>query len=480
MNYNRPTIGSLEAWANAVNDSSYTWENFLPYFEMIDYTNPNTSVRASNASVPTISASDNIGGPLQVAFPNWASPFSSWARLAFQELGIEDIHDLISGSLIGSQYDPLTIDPASQTRSSSQASFLNAALQSNRTNLHVYTHSLAKKVLFDGNKTAYGVSVQSGPSPQPFILAAREEVILSAGAFQSPQLLMVSGVGPAQILSQHDIDVIADRPGVGQNMWDHVVLSVGYQVSVETYGRLSNATAARQAEEDYANHMGILTNDQSDYLGWEKLPSSYRNNLSAKAQADLSQFATDWPEIEYEVSIAPFGLPSSSTPENPIDVGYLQPVLISPLSRGNISISSADMSDPPLINPNWLTNPTDQELAVATYKRARTFFETSAIAPILIGDELVPGQDLPMNSSDAAILSYLQKNIGFNWHASCTCKMGNTSDPLAVVDSKARVMGVQRLRIVDASAFPLLPPGHPQATVYALAEKIAAEILAGS
>lgn len=155
-------------------------------------------------------------------------------------------------------------------------------------------------------------------------------------------------------------------------------------------------------------------------------------------------------------------------------------MLLTPLSRGNITLASADMSDAPLINPNWLTHPTDQQVAVAAFKRGRQFFNTTAIEPILIGEELLPGpQDLPFNSTDAEILTYLQANIGFNWHASCTCKMGTRNDSMAVVDSQAKVIGVEKLRIVDASAFPFLPPGHPQATIYALAEKIATHILSG-
>lgn len=389
-----------------------------------------------------------------------------------------DVNSLIGGQLIGSQYGPLMLNPEDQSRSSSQTSYLDAALSSSRMNLLVYTHSLAKQLLFDQNKTAYGIVVQSGSSPQIFTLTANEEVILSAGAFQSPQLLMVSGIGPADQLMEYGIPVIADRPGVGQNMWDHFVLSVSHQVEVETYGWLMNRTIATEAVKDYAiNHNGILTNDMSDYLGWEKLPDSLRSTLSASALDDLSQFPDDWPEIEHEISSAAFGAPTFSTPSSPINEGYVQPVLLTTLSRGNVTISSADMSDPPVINPNWLTHPTDQEVAVAMFKRAREFFNTTAIAPILIGDELLPGQDLPVGSSNEDILAYLQAGIGFNWHASCTCKMGGLNDPMAVVDAGARVIGVNRLRVVDASAFPLLPPGHPTATVYALAEKIAAEIL---
>ncbi|THW30587.1 alcohol oxidase [Aureobasidium pullulans] len=482
MNYNRPTIGSLQAWSDSVNDSSYLWDNFLPHYQTsIKYTNPDQTFRAMNASVPLIT-SENGTGPLQVSFPHWATPIASWAKQGLAEIGVGELHDLINGDLTGAQFSPLTLNPRDQTRSSSQTSFLDTAMRRRMTNLKVYTHTLAKQVLFDQNKTAAGVLVESGPSPEPFILSAKKEVILSAGAFQSPQLLMVSGIGPAKELQKFNISVVADRPGVGQDMWDHVVLSVGQQVNVETYGSLMNPAAAVKAKNDYIspNHTGILTNDQSDFLGWEKLPSNSRSTFTNSTIIDLATFPSDWPEIEYEISSAPFGTSSFSTPENVIDVGYIQPVLLTPLSRGNITLASADMSDAPLINPNWLTHPTDQQVAIAAFKRARQFFNTSAIAPILIGEELLPGQqDLPFNSSDEEILSYLQANIGFNWHASCTCKMGKRDDGMAVVDSRAKVIGVERLRVVDASAFPFLPPGHPQATIYALAEKIAGDILAG-
>ncbi|THV82655.1 alcohol oxidase [Aureobasidium pullulans] len=465
MNYNRPTIGSLQAWSDSVNDSSYLWDNFLPYYQTsIKYTNPDQTFRAMNASVPLIT-SENGTGPLQVSFPHWATPIASWAKQGLAEISVGELHDLVNDDLNGAQSSPLTLNPRDQTRSSSQTSFLDTAMRRRMTNLKVYTHTLAKQVLFDQNKAAAGVLVESGPSPEPFILSAKKEVILSAGAFQSPQLLMVSGIGPAKELQKFNISVVADQPGVGQDMWDHVVLSVGQQVDVETYGSLMNPAAAVKAKNDYLspNHTGILTNDQSDFLGWKKLPSNSRSTFTNSTKPILQR-----------------SLLTGQRLKNVIDVGYIQPVLLTPLSRGNITLASADMSDAPLINPNWLTHPTDQQVAIAAFKRARQLFNTSAIAPILIGEELLPGQqDLPFNSSDEEILSYLQANIGFNWHASCTCKMGKRDDGMAVVDSRAKVIGVERLRVVDASAFPFLPPGHPQATIYALAEKIAGDILAG-
>ena len=136
--------------------------------------------------------------------------------------------------------------------------------------------------------------------------------------------------------------------------------------------------------------------------------------------------------------------------------------LVAPYSRGNVTINSANAADPPIINPNWLSDPRDQATVIAGYKRARQIFNTRAMAPVLIGKEYFPGAAV---QSDAQILEVIRQSFTTVFHASCTCKMGVKSDPAAVVDSKARVFGVSGLRVVDASSFALLPPGHPVSTV---------------
>ena len=136
--------------------------------------------------------------------------------------------------------------------------------------------------------------------------------------------------------------------------------------------------------------------------------------------------------------------------------------LVAPLLRGTVDIASADMADPPVINPNWLPHPTDQALMLAGFKRVRQMFNSSAMQPALLGSEAFPGPDV---QTDAEILHLIRRSLNTVFHASATCAMGRSSDPAAVVDSHARVIGVQNLRVVDASAFPILPPGHPMATV---------------
>jgi len=147
--------------------------------------------------------------------------------------------------------------------------------------------------------------------------------------------------------------------------------------------------------------------------------------------------------------------------------------VVAPLSRGNVTISSADTNDLPIISPNWLTHPADQALLLAGFKRARQVFASASLQEVIIGEEAFPGSQF---STDEEIWEALTQGAMTVWHASCTCKMGNTSDPTAVIDTKGQVLGVQGLRVVDASSFPFLPPGHPQSLIYALAEKISDDI----
>jgi choline dehydrogenase len=237
---------------------------------------------------------------------------------------------------------------------------------------------------------------------------------------------------------------------------------------------------------EYQLGLGPLTNNGADYLGWEKIPENVRCNFSPSTQQALSKFPADWPEVEvcllpFQPSLAAllmltftfqyFSSPafvgnfSSLTADQPTD-GYqyatILTALVAPLSRGSVTISSADTSVLPVINPGWLTSTADQEVAVAAYKRARAAFSTTAMKPVLVGNEYYPGSSV---QTDAQILATIRKDAMTVWHASCTCAMGTSNNPAAVIDSHARVYGVENLRVVDASSFPLLPPGHPQSTI---------------
>ncbi|KAL8808636.1 MAG: hypothetical protein Q9200_004165 [Gallowayella weberi] len=478
--YHRGTEGSYKQWADAVGDDSYLFPNFLKYFKRsCQVTPPNLEKRfPTNGTVDfNPAAFDNsLGGPLQVSWPNYAAPIATWAQRGMRAVGILPIRGFDSGNLIGSAWVANTLNPTNEQRSSSQTSYLNRAIQN--TSIVVYTQTLGQKILFDSAKTAYGVSVNT--AGEIYTLRANKQIILSAGAFQSPHLLMLSGIGPRQTLQNFNIPVVADLPGVGQNMWDQPYFGISFRVNVETSTRLSkDPLFAIQASKDYLlNGTGILTGVAS-ILGFEKLPARSRANFTMATKSKLRTFSRDWPEIEYLVENTFDGYTNNRTGEtfaDPYEYATITAILVAPLSRGNVTISSANPADPPVINPNWLTDPADAEVAVAAFKRLRDIWQN--MNGTTIGSEFYPGTATVR--TDAQILAYVRNALIQIWHASATCKMGRAGDRNAVVDSRGRVFGVQGLRVVDASVFPVLPPGHPQATVYALGEKIVDDILRGT
>jgi choline dehydrogenase len=287
-------------WADAVNDQSYTFNNFVPYYKKsITFTAPK-STRAPNATAEYNAAAFNSpGGPLQVSYANTAQAFSSYMEGGLNEIGIPTVTDFNSGSILGTQYCSSTIRPSDETRDTSQTSFLNEAASQGLTNLKVFTLTMAKKILFDANKKATGVIVTSNGIS--YTLTANKEVIVSAGAFQSPQLLMVSGIGSSAQLAKFNIPVIADLPGVGQNMQDHIFFGPSYRVDVTTFTRFANDPLylAAQLITYTTNKTGLLTNPCADFLGWEKIPAALRPSLGTDALNDLAKYPADWPEVEY-------------------------------------------------------------------------------------------------------------------------------------------------------------------------------------
>ena len=275
----------------------------------------------------------------------------------------------------------------------------------------------AIQILFDDKKCATGVKVQS--AGRNYTLSAKHEVIVSSGVFHSPQLLMVSGIGPKETLKQHNIPLIADRPGVGQNMHDTCNAGgVTFPVSViSTAIRQRDAEyEARAVEQFNMNGSGILTNTGGDVLAFEKLPESYRSQLSKTTRDRLAEeWPADWPEAEYTLSSTGKTLESSSaTSKNYVSIGIL---MVGTLSRGNMTIQSGSMLDKPVISTNWLLDEADQEVAVQAYRRIREFWSH---VNITTGPEERPGGNV---TSDADILDFIRGAVGPIHHATSTCEL---------------------------------------------------------
>jgi choline dehydrogenase len=470
--YLRATKGFHDRWAEVAGDHTYKWDNFLPYFKKsCTLTPPNWEKRSTpNATFKydPSAFSRGKGGPIQVSWANWVDPSTTWLVTALQSVGLRlSTLGFSSGILSGfSAWIPVTVDPRSAERSTARE-YLDAAIET--TDIMVYHHTQALKINF-APSTKQASSVLVSTAGLQYTLHATKEIILSAGVFHTPQLLMVSGIGPASTLAAHSIPVIADLPGVGANLHDPILLSIvsGLDPSLPSaMGLVTSPDPAVQASilHSYlADQSGPLASI-SNHLAFEKLPPHLRNRLSPQTRKRLDEeWPADWPDLEWIVGGGTPGL------------GAVTAVLLNPFSRGTVSIKSASVADPPVIDLGWLTDEADGELAVAAVRRAREMWNASSLAPVKVGGEIDPGEGV---QSDEEVLEWVRRACSQIWHASSTCSMGREGDGMAVVDGQGRVFGVKGLRVVDLSVLPWSPPTHPQATVYALAEKIAEDIIRG-
>lgn len=445
MGYTQTTAGALQQWADAVGDDSYAYESSSYYYrKSMNFTAANTDLRLPNATTSEEVDTAATGGPLGVTYSSWVQSFSTYIAIAMDALGIHNTDAFINGRLNGSSWLTSTINADTGHRESAQVAYLDPAV--NRPNLQVFDLTLGERIIFDDDKVARGVVVTT--ENRTYTLAARREVIVSAGAFQSPQLLQVSGVGPADLLREHDIPVVADRPGVGSNMQDHVFFGISYRVNVPTASALQYGDAQQVAQTYFnANGTGPLASPGGDYAGYEKLPEDIRDSFADTTVTELEALPDDWPEMQYltlPTYVGDFQTISAGSPDDGYMYATLLATLVAPSSLGNISISSSSMSDQPLINPNWMTTQRDVDLVIGGFKRLRQILESPSMANVTIGSEYYPGARV---ESDSEIHSQIQQSFNTMYHAAASCKMGLASDPEAVVDNNGRVYGVSNCKL---------------------------------
>jgi choline dehydrogenase len=466
----RATKGWYQRIANITGDDAYTWDNMFPFMKKsFSFTPPNFEYRAANATPNyTLSTFDTPGGPVQLSHPKYAQPLTSYGAEGYAAAGFKASDGFLNGDLFGYGYWPFTLRPKDSTRSSTEVAFLSRTAA--KTSLKIYQSCMVRNILFDSNKRAIGVNVTVN-GQKPFTIRARKEVIVSSGFLHTPQLLMVSGIGPRATLEKYNITVLSDLPGVGQNLRDTPALG-GIVHSTDCPSRNSwtkNAVTFKTASEMFlANGSGPLCSPASDFAGWEKFSSSYTSNMSQSTRDYLSSLPSDWPNIEYILDASQRSLSDASYIG---ETGSVTMLLTSASSAGNVTIRSADNTVSPVVYLGWLDSKEDQELAIAAYKRARSI----AAHITAFKEEIAPGRNI---TSDSQILNYIKtKGIGAIHHGAATCAMGRDKESGAVVDSKARVLGVKGLRVIDASSMPFTAPGHTQGVVYAWAEKLVQDVI---
>jgi choline dehydrogenase len=331
-------------------------------------------------------------------------------------------------------------------RHSAAAAYLKPALR--RKNLTVLTGTHTTRILFEQQRAVGAEYVRASQTARA---TAACEVLLCGGAINSPQLLLLSGIGDAAQLQAFDIPVVADAPGVGQNLQDHLMAGVEYECPQP----ISMATA-----ETFGNI--------AKYLLFKTGPLS--SNV-AEAGAFVKTNA-DAPAPDIELLFAPVFYMNHGF-DNPPGHGFAMGIVLQhPKSKGQIVLRSADPFAAPKIQPNYFADESDVVTLIEGVKLGRRIAQANALTPYR-GEEVWPGNDA---RNDERLTAFLRATTETLYHPVGTCKMG--TDAMAVVDPKFYVRGVEGLRVVDASIFPLQMTGHPNAVVIAVAEK-AAEVIIG-
>lgn len=471
MIYHRPTRDACSLFANMTNNHDFEFDNWNAYFYRSTFLPPPHNL-PSNATPVYTGDSFSPDGPVRLTLPDYIPSFCTWADVGFQNLGImRSPTGFCNGNILGSAYVPLTVDPNSKQRQTSESAYLRPVIE--RKNLFIFCNTTFEKIIFDGKKKATGVSLNTKDGDN-VLLNVNKEVILSGGAFNTPQMLMLSGIGPKHELTAKGIDSIVDSPNVAKNLMDHILFGPTYATSLNTETKLTSDPKYYQEviDEYVQNRTGPLTGISDPLIGFQRIDSA---DLSSEfLDQYLEVFPEDWPHIEYAAAATWFGdwANPSIGPSNGTQYASIQSALVSPLSRGEVKIASNSVWEKPVIDPRFLTHPADQALAVASYKLTRRII--NSISEV-IEYEAYPGEEF---KSDEQIFEIIKESVNTVWHASCTARMG-TNISNGVIDGHTRVFGVEGVRVVDSSSFPILPAGHPIGAIYALAELVSDYVLYG-
>jgi len=439
MVYMRGQAGDYDHWRQ-LGLPGWSWDDVRPYFrkQLDHFLGP--------------SEHHGVGGEWRVEFPRtrW-DVIDAW-RDAAEQYGIPKVADFNTGDNEGSCY--FHVNQKRGRRWSAARGFLRPVL--GRKNLRLETDCLVERLTFAG-KRASGVRFrQSGVAR---VARCRGEVILAAGSIGSPQIMMLSGIGLAADLAALGIEAALDRPGVGANLHDHLQLRLIYKVrGIRTLNEMYSSLAERA-------WMGV------NYALFRRGPLTMApSQLGAFTKSDPSR---DRADLQYHIQ--PLSLDKFGDPLHPFPAFTASVANVRPTSRGWLKLKSADPAAAPSINPNYLATPEDKRVAVSSIRITRKISAQAALKPYS-PEEYLPG--MQVSDNDEAALLKAAGDIGTTiFHPVGTARMGRVEDPNAVVDARLRVIGIDGLRVIDASVMPSITSGNTNSPTMMIAEKGAAMIL---
>src|SRR5260221_6479391 len=388
-------------------------------------------------------------GPLPVSDMIHIDPLSAAFIEAAAETGISVNKDFNGASQEGAGFFQTTTRQG--RRASTAVAYLRPA--KDRNNLHVETSALAQRIQFDGRRAA---AVEYRKEGSLRTARARKEILVTSGAYNSPQLLQLSGVGPAELLRKHGIDIVLDAPGVGHDLQDHM--------HVRIVTRCTKPITVNDTVNHPVRRMLAGARYAAFRTGW----------LTIAAGTSGAFFKTN-PRLatpDIQIHFLPFSTDKMGEKVHSFSGFSASVCQLRPESRGSLRIRSADPTVPPEIRINYLATETDRSAFIDGIKILRKILSAPALKPYTI-EEVDPGAKV---LSDEELLNYCRRTCSRVYHPTSTCRMGN--DPLAVVDARLRLRGIEGLRVIDASVMPDLVSGNTNAAVIMIAEKASDMILA--
>ena len=426
-----------DEWGRRV--AGWSYDECLPYFKKLE------NWRDGNH------LSRGKSGPIHMRFAE-QDVLSDRFLEACSELGYPIAEDYNENGAAGASY--LQLNCRGGLRSGTAEGYLRPARK--RRNLSVITGCVAQSIVFDGARARAIRAIRQG---REIRLYADREMILSAGAVRSPQLLQLSGIGPASHLSKMGLSVLQDNPHVGAHLQDHLMVSICLQTP---YQRTLNSMLRSRA---------MMATELFDLV---RRGRGLFSDASVKATLFASSgLRGDLPDMRIQIGLIstieriPKSITEGLDPGSAFHIGVYN---IYPESAGELRLRTLDASDPPTVKPAYLSHPHDVEVILRGLRRVRDLTRTSALRGVISG-EIRPGADI---DSDEELLAYAQRAGQTCWHPVSTCRMGPPGD--GVVDADCKVHGFESLRVVDASVFPLFVASNTNVPTMMLAEKVATSI----
>ncbi|WP_280154188.1 GMC family oxidoreductase N-terminal domain-containing protein [Piscinibacter sp. XHJ-5] len=439
--YTRGVPADYDEWVSRAGATGWGYKEVLPYFKRSE-----NNQRYANEF-------HAYGGPLGVSNPVSPLPICEAFFQAGQELGIPFNQDFNGACQEGLGYYQLT--QLGARRSSAAIGFVAPVRHRPNLTVRLKAHALRLRV---ANGRAVGVELVNGTSRTPEVVTASREVIVSSGAIGSPKLLLQSGIGPARHLESVGVDCLHDLPGVGENLQDHLDLfAIAECTGDHTYDKYNQPHHALWAGLQYLLlKKGPVASSLFETGGFW---------FADKERRDRS------PDIQFHLGLGSgieAGMAKLGNAGVTLNTAYLRP-----RSRGTVRLASADPAAAPLIDPNYWADPHDREMAIKGLRLAREILSQPALKRY-VKNEVLPG---PRSQSDQDLFDYACRNAKTDHHPVGTCRIGPVHDPRSVVAPDLRVIGLDGLRIVDASVMPLLPSSNTNAPTIMVAEKASDHIL---